>query len=93
MEKWIIEFEIICEIMSKEVEKRKEISGEISRTYEKMWELHEKSRKSLHDDERGRIEEEIERQNERINFLESEYNKVNYAIHILKQARIDVLER
>lgn len=93
MEKWCVEFEVICDIMSKEVEKRKEIRQKILDAYDKMWELHEKSRKSTTFDEYYEIEKEIDAQNECINTLETEYNKIDYAIHILKQARIDVLEK
>ena len=93
MEKWCVEFELICDIMSKEVEKRKEVRQKILDAYDKMWDLHEKSRKSTTFDEYYEIQEQIDEQNKRINNLETEYNKIDYAIHILKQARIDVLEK
>ena len=93
MEKWCVEFEVICEIMSKEVEKRKKVRAELLEAYDKMWELHEKSRKSTTFDEYYEIEKEIDAQNECINTLETEYNKIDYTIHVLKQARIDVLEK
>ena len=93
MEKWCVEFEVICDIMSKEVEKRKQIRQKILDAYDKMWDLQEKSRKSTTFDEYYEIEKEIDAQNEYINTLETEYNKIDYAIHILKQARIDVLEK
>ena len=93
MEKWCVEFEVICDIMAKEVEKRKQVRQKILGAYDKMWDLQEKSRKSTTFDEYYEIEKEIDAQNEYINTLETEYNKIDYAIHILKQARIDVLEK
>ena len=93
MEKWCVEFELICEIMSKEVEKRKKVRAELLEAYDKMWELDEMCRNSTTFDEYYEIEKEIDAQNECINTLETEYNKIDYAIHVLKQARIDVLEK
>ena len=93
MEKWCVEFEVICDIMAKEVEKRKQVRQKILGAYDKMWDLQEKSRKSTTFDEYYEIEKEIDAQNEYINTLETEYNKIDYTIHVLKQARIDVLEK
>ena len=93
MEKWCVEFELICEIMSKEVEKRKKVRAELLEAYEKMWELDEMCRNSTTFDEYYEIQDKIDEQNKRINNLETEYNKLDYTINILKQARIDVLER
>lgn len=93
MEKWCIEFEVICEIMSKEVEKRKQIRQKILDAYDKMQDLHEKSRKSTTFDEYYEIDKKIDAQNDYINTLETEYNKIDYTIHILKQARTDILEK
>lgn len=93
MEKWCVEFECICDIMSKEVEKRKNVRQKILEAYDKMWELEEKCRKSSTFDEYYKWQAEIDEQNKVINELETEYNKLNYAIQMLKQARIDVLEK
>lgn len=93
MEKWCIEFEVICDIMSKEIEKRKEIRQKILDAYDKMWNLQEKSRKSTTFDEYYDIEKKIDTQNDYINTLETEYNKIDYTIHILKQAQTDILEK
>ena len=93
MEKWCVEFELICEIMSKEIEKRKKVRAELLEAYEKMWELDEMCRNSTTFDKYYEIQEQIDEQNKRINNLETEYNKLDYAINILKQARIDVLEK
>ena len=39
MEKWCVEFELICDIMSKEVEKRKKIRVEMNKLYENVEKL------------------------------------------------------
>ena len=93
MEKWCVEFECICEIMSKEVEKRKKVRAELLEAYDKMWDLDEMCRNSTTFDEYYEWQAKIDEQNKRINDLETEYNKLDYTINILKQARIDVLER
>ena len=79
--------------MSKEVEKRKKVRAELLEAYEKMWELDEKCQNSTTFDEYYEWQAKIDEQNKRINDLETEYNKLDYAINILKQARIDVLEK
>lgn len=93
MEKWCVEFELICDIMSKEVEKRKKIRVEMNKLYEnveKLDRMYERTESSV---ERGRIAVEIVEIQDKIEQLEIDYDMTNYMIKRLKEERTIVLEK
>ena len=92
-EQWIVEFELICEIMSKEIEKRKQIRKEMSDLYENVEKLDRLYENSENPVERGRIASEITEIQDKLEQLEFEYDMANYMVKRLKEERRAVLEK
>ena len=93
MEKWCVEFELICDIMSKEIEKRKKIRVEMNKLYEnveKLDRMYERTESSV---ERGRMAVEIVEIQDKLEQLEIDYDMTNYMIKRLKEERRAVLEK
>ena len=93
MEKWCVEFELICDIMSKEIEKRKQIRNEMSELYENVEKLDRMYESSENPVERGHIAAEIDEIQDKLEQLEIEYDMVNYMVKRLKEERRMVLEK
>ena len=93
MEKWCVEFEVICDIMSKEVEKRKQIRTEMNKLYENVEKLDRMYERTENPVERGRIAVEIVEIQDKIEQLEIDYDMTNYMIKRLKEERTIVLEK
>lgn len=92
-EQWIVEFELICDIMSKEIEKRKQIRIEMSDLYENVEKLDRLYESSENPVERGRIASEITEIQDKLEQLEFEYDMANYMVKRLKEERRAVLEK
>ena len=93
MEKWCVEFELICEIMSKEIEKRKQIRIEMNKLYENVEKLDRMYERSENPVERGRMAVEIVEIQDKLEQLEIEYDMANYMVKRLKEERRAVLEK
>lgn len=93
MEKWCVEFELICEIMSKEIEKRKQIRIEMNKLYENVEKLNRMYERSENPVERGRMAVEIVEIQDKLEQLEIEYDMANYMVKRLKEERRAVLEK
>ena len=93
MEKWCVEFELICEIMSKEIEKRKQIRIEMNKLYENVEKLNRVYERSENPVERGRVAVEIGEIHDKLEQLEIEYDMANYMVKRLKEERRAVLEK
>ena len=93
MEKWCVEFELICDIMSKEIEKRKEIRIEMNKLYENVEKLDRMYERSENPVERGRMAVEIVEIHDKLEQLEIEYDMANYMVKRLKEERRAVLEK
>ena len=93
VEKWCVEFELICDIMSKEIEKRKKIRVEMSELYENVEKLDRMYESSENPVERGHIAAEIDEIQDKLEQLEIEYDMANYMVKRLKEERRMVLEK
>lgn len=93
MEKWCVEFELICDIMSKEIEKRKQIRIEMNKLYENVEKLDRMYERSENPVERGRMAVEIVEIQDKLEQLEIEYDMTNYMVKRLKEERRAVLEK
>lgn len=93
MEKWCVEFELICDIMSKEIEKRKEIRIEMNKLYENVEKLDRMYERTENPVERGRMAVEIVEIHDKLEQLEIEYDMANYMVKRLKEERRAVLEK
>ena len=93
MEKWCVEFELICDIMSKEIEKRKQIRSEMNKLYENVEKLNRVYERSENPVERGRVAVEIGEIHDKLEQLEIEYDMANYMVKRLKEERRAVLEK
>lgn len=93
MEKWCVEFELICDIMSKEIEKRKQIRIEMNKLYENVEKLDRMYERSENPVERGRMAVEIVEIHDKLEQLEIEYDMANYMVKRLKEERRAVLEK
>lgn len=93
MEKWCVEFELICEIMSKEIEKRKQIRTEMNKLYENVEKLDRMYEQTENPVERGRMAAEIVEIQDKLEQLEIEYDMANYMVKRLKEERRAVLEK
>ena len=93
MEKWCVEFELICDIMSKEIEKRKQIRIEMNKLYENVEKLDRMYERTENPVERGRMAVEIVEIQDKLEQLEIEYNIANYMVKRLKEERRAVLEK
>ena len=93
VEKWCVEFELICEIMSKEIEKRKQIRNEMNKLYENVEKLDRMYERSENPVERGRMAVEIVEIQDKLEQLEIEYDMANYMVKRLKEERRAVLEK
>ena len=93
MEKWCVEFELICDIMSKEIEKRKQIRIEMNKLYENVEKLDRMYEHSENPVERGHIAAEIVEIQDKLEQLEIEYDMANYMVKRLKEERRAVLEK
>ena len=93
MEKWCVEFELICDIMSKEIEKRKKIRVEMNELYENVEKLDRMYERTENPVERGRMAEEIVEIQDKLEQLEIEYDMANYMVKRLKEERRAVLEK
>ena len=93
MEKWCVEFEVICDIMSKEIEKRKQIRIEMNKLYENVEKLDRMYERSENPVERGRMAVEIVEIQDKLEQLEIEYDMANYMVKRLKEERRAVLEK
>ena len=93
MEKWCVEFELICDIMSKEIEKRKQIRNEMNKLYENVEKLDRMYERSENPVERGRMAVEIVKIQDKLEQLEIEYDMTNYMVKRLKEERRAVLEK
>lgn len=93
MEKWCVEFELICDIMSKEIEKRKQIRIEMNKLYENVEKLDRMYERSENPVERGRMAVEIVEIQDKLEQLEIEYDMANYMVKRLKEERRAVLEK
>ena len=93
MEKWCVEFELICDIMSKEIEKRKQIRNEMNKLYENVEKLDRMYERSENPVERGRMAVEIVEIQDKLEQLEIEYDMANYMVKRLKEERRAVLEK
>ena len=93
MEKWCVEFELICEIMSKEIKKRKEIRIEMNKLYENVEKLDRMYERSENPVERGHMAAEIVEIQDKLEQLEIEYDMANYMVKRLKEERRAVLEK
>ena len=93
VEKWCVEFELICEIMSKEIEKRKQIRNEMKKLYENVEKLDRMYERSENPVERGRMAVEIVEIQDKLEQLEIEYDMANYMVKRLKEERRAVLEK
>jgi hypothetical protein len=93
MEKWCVEFELICEIMSKEIEKRKQIRVEMNKLYENVEKLDRMYERTENPVERGRMAVEIVEIQDKLEQLEIEYDMANYMVKRLKEERRAVLEK
>ena len=93
MEKWCVEFELICDIMSKEIEKRKQIRIEMNKLYENVEKLDRMYERSENPVERGHMAAEIVEIQDKLEQLEIEYDMANYMVKRLKEERRAVLEK
>ena len=93
MEKWCVEFEVICDIMSKEIEKRKQIRIEMNKLYENVEKLDRMYERTENPVERGRMAVEIVEIHDKLEQLEIEYDMANYMVKRLKEERRAVLEK
>lgn len=93
MEKWCVEFELICDIMSKEIEKRKQIRVEMNKLYENVEKLDRIYERTENPVERGRMAVEIVEIQDKLEQLEIEYDMANYMVKRLKEERRAVLEK
>lgn len=93
MEKWCVEFELICDIMSKEIEKRKQIRIEMNKLYENVEKLDRMYERTENPVERGRMVVEIVEIQDKLEQLEIEYDMANYMVKRLKEERRAVLEK
>ena len=93
MEKWCVEFELICDIMSKEIEKRKQIRNEMNKLYENVEKLDRMYERSENPVERGHMAAEIVEIQDKLEQLEIEYDMANYMVKRLKEERRAVLEK
>ena len=93
VEKWCVEFELICDIMSKEIEKRKEIRIEMNKLYENVEKLDRMYERTENPVERGRMAVEIVEIHDKLEQLEIEYDMANYMVKRLKEERRAVLEK
>ena len=93
VEKWCVEFELICDIMSKEIEKRKEIRIEMNKLYENVEKLDRMYERTENPVERGRMAVEIVEIHDKLEQLEIEYDMTNYMVKRLKEERRAVLEK
>jgi hypothetical protein len=93
MEKWCVEFELICEIMSKEIEKRKQIRTEMNKLYENVEKLDRMYESSENPVERQKMAVEIVEIQDKLEQLEIEYDMANYMVKRLKEERRAVLEK
>ena len=93
VEKWCVEFELICDIMSKEIEKRKEIRIEMNKLYENVEKLDRMYERTENPVERGRMAVEIVEIQDKLEQLEIEYDMANYMVKRLKEERRAVLEK
>ena len=93
MEKWCVEFELICDIMSKEIEKRKQIRNEMNKLYENVEKLDRMYERTENPVERGRMAVEIVEIQDKLEQLEIEYDMANYMVKRLKEERRAVLEK
>ena len=93
VEKWCVEFELVCEIMSKEIEKRKQIRIEMNKLYENVEKLDRMYERSENPVERGRMAVEIVEIQDKLEQLEIEYDMANYMVKRLKEERRAVLEK
>ena len=93
MEKWCVEFELICDIMSKEIEKRKQIRTEMNKLYENVEKLDRMYERTENPVERGRMAAEIVEIQDKLEQLEIEYDMANYMVKRLKEERRAVLEK
>ena len=93
VEKWCVEFELICDIMSKEIEKRKQIRIEMNKLYENVEKLDRMYERSENPVERGRMAVEIVEIHDKLEQLEIEYDMANYMVKRLKEERRAVLEK
>ena len=93
MEKWCVEFEVICDIMSKEIEKRKQIRVEMNKLYENVEKLDRMYERTENPVERGRMAVEIVEIQDKLEQLEIEYDMANYMVKRLKEERRAVLEK
>ena len=93
MEKWCVEFELICDIMSKEIEKRKQIRIEMNKLYENVEKLDRMYERTENPVERGRMAVEIVEIQDKLEQLEIEYDMANYMVKRLKEERRAVLEK
>ena len=93
MEKWCVEFELICDIMSKEIEKRKKIRVEMNKLYEEVEKLDRMYERTESSVERGRMAVEIVEIQDKLEQLEIDYDMTNYMIKRLKEERRTVLEK
>ena len=93
MEKWCVEFELICDIMSKEIEKRKQIRVEMNKLYENVEKLDRMYERTENTVERGHMAAEIVEIQDKLEQLEIEYDMANYMVKRLKEERRAVLEK
>lgn len=93
VEKWCVEFELICDIMSKEIEKRKQIRIEMNKLYENVEKLDRMYERTENPVERGRMAVEIVEIHDKLEQLEIEYDMANYMVKRLKEERRAVLEK
>ena len=93
MEKWCVEFELICDIMSKEIEKRKKIRIEMNKLYEEVEKLDRMYERTESSVERGHMAVEIVEIQDKLEQLEIDYDMTNYMIKRLKEERRAVLEK
>ena len=92
-EQWIVEFELICDIMSKEIEKRKQIRIEMNKLYENVEKLDRQYERTENPVERGRMAVEIVEIQDKLEQLEDEYNMANYMVKRLKEERRIVIDK
>lgn len=92
-EQWIVEFELICDIMSKEIEKRKQIRIEMNKMYENVEKLDRQYERTENPVERGRIAANIVELQDKLEQLEIDYDMANYMVKRLKEERRAVLEK
>lgn len=92
MEKWNIEFELLCGIMMTETEKRKELRRELINKYDRLEELDKKVMTTQDVAEKIATIQEVQVLSDDIEELEKEYDMIDYMIKRLKQERMKVLE-